>query len=325
MQDYCNTKTVVLDDVKANGEARPWSEKKSRSVKTAESFRRLEAFSKAWRVRHCGEDLSFIRDESGLHLHEAAFCRERMCPMCQWRRSLKVFTQVSQVMDRVLLDAPNLTPIFLSLTQRNVSAESLQNEIQGIMNGWHLFMNHWTIKKRVQGYFRALELTRSKSARRDFHPHLHAILMVDERAYFKGADYLKTRDFGRLWRTCCKLDYDPIVDIRSVKTATRSGAMPMHKAAAEVAKYSVKDADIITDNERETDEAVEAIGQALKGRRLYAFGGIMKRIAKELEVEDVGEGDLVHVEGVAQIRADLAQMIETYGWDMGISNYVRTE
>lgn len=323
MQGKCITKTQVLEDTRSSGKPRPWSEKKSRSIKAAESFKRREEPSKAYRVRHCGEDLSFIRDESGLHLHEAAFCRERMCPMCQWRRSLKVFTQVSQVMDRVLLDAPNLTPIFLSLTQRNVPAESLQNEIQRIMIGWRLFTNHWTVKKRVQGFFRALELTR-KSAARGFHPHIHAILMVDEQTYFKGADYLKTRDFGRLWRTCCKLDYDPIVDIRSVKTATRAGAMPMHKAAAEVAKYSVKDADIITDNERETDEALDAIGRALKGRRLYAFGGIMKRIAKQLEVDNAGEGDLVHVEGEAQIRSDLAQMIETYGWDMGISNYVRT-
>ena len=45
----------------------------------------------------------------------AQFCRDRLCPMCAWRKSLVMFSQISQIMDWVA-EREETVPIFLTLT-----------------------------------------------------------------------------------------------------------------------------------------------------------------------------------------------------------------
>lgn len=49
---------------------------------------------------------------------------------------------------------------------------------------------------------------------------------------------------------CCKLDYDPVSDIRRVKAMSEKQRA---KAVAEVAKYTVKDGDYLTQDDALTD------------------------------------------------------------------------
>ena len=93
-------------------------------------------------------------------------------------------------------------------------------------------------------------------------------------------------------------------------------------ALAEVAKYTFKDREIFRKDEALMDKLVGVLAVALKNRRLYAFGGVMKKAAKEIGMEQPGEGDLVHIEE-DEIRTDVATMIEVYRWNFGVANYVR--
>ena len=55
---------------------------------------------KARRLAGCAPFAEFERLPDGaLHLHASSFCRVRLCPMCQWRRSLKLGAQVRQVVE----------------------------------------------------------------------------------------------------------------------------------------------------------------------------------------------------------------------------------
>ena len=110
----------ILQD-KKHGKLVPWKPKKIRGLKVADSFQRLGYEKKAMRVRFCGSALAFLKNlETGeKKLHSADFCKERLCPMCQWRKSLKVFHQVSKVMDRAQQEQPALVPIVLTLTLKN--------------------------------------------------------------------------------------------------------------------------------------------------------------------------------------------------------------
>ena len=91
---------------------------------------------------------------------------------------------------------------------------------------------------------------------------------------------------------------------------------------AEVTKYTVKDTDLVHDDTALMDKVVHVLGTALKGRRLFAFGGLLKRIAKQLGIEELAEGDLVHIDGET-IREDIARVLEVYRWNFGLSNYTR--
>lgn len=311
-------KKEILQDVR-HGKKLNWREKKVQSLKLADSFHRLGENKRAGRILFCGSELTFRRDlETGEKtLEHANFCRERLCPMCQWRRSLKIFRQVSQVMDKVEQQQPDLVPIFLTLTMRNCEPEKLGQTVDEIFQGWYQLTKHRKIKRVGQGWFRALEVTYNEK-QNTFHPHLHAILLVDK-GYFKKAnkDYMQTTDWVQMWRKAMGLDYDPICDVRRLRSRKSK-----YKSLAEVAKYTFKDREIFRKDEALMDKLVGVLAVALKNRRLYAFGGVMKKAAKEIGMEQPGEGDLVHIEE-DEIRTDVATMIEVYRWNFGVANYVR--
>ena len=308
--------SVVLQDT-INGRTQPWKQKKVRSLKVADSFRRLSDDKRADRMRSCGSTLGFLRNlETGeKRLATADFCRERLCPMCQWRKSLKVFRQVSKVLDRAQEDYKDLVPLFLTLTLKNCSGDVLSATLDTIFKGWNLLWKQRKLERIVQGWFRALEVTYNKRAD-TYHPHIHAIILVD-RGYFKGKDYMGTAEWVQLWRTALGVDYDPICDIRKVKNDKAK-----YKSVAEVAKYTLKDTDLVHNDAALMDKVVHVLGTALKGRRLFAFGGLLKRIAKQLDIEELAEGDLVHIDGET-IREDIARVLEVYRWNFGLMNYTR--
>lgn len=310
-------KIVILQDIK-KGKSIPWRPKKINGLKIADSFQRLGYEKKAMRVRFCGSALAFLKNlETGeKRLESADFCKERLCPMCQWRKSMKVFHQVSKVMDRVQQDNPKIVPLFLTLTLKNCKNEELSSVLDIIFRGWYQMTKHRKFNRIVQGWFRALEITYNQESK-TFHPHIHAIILVDKN-YFKkdNKDYMQTPDWVQMWRTALKLDYDPICDIRKVRNTQK------HKAVAEVAKYTLKDSDFIFEDTSLTDTVVDTLSRALKNRRLFAFGGVMKQTAKQIGVEELAEGDLIHIDD-EQIRTDVATVLEVYRWNFGLANYVK--
>jgi len=314
-QEVSCSNNAVLSDKRGKKEM-PWRAKKVRSLKLSDSFRRIGEEDRAARVLFCGSQLTFVVNaETGeKRLHSANFCRERLCPMCGWRRSIKCFHEVSRVMDKTQAEVSALVPVFLTLTLRNCTGDRLSGTLDSIFQGWNRLVSNDRIKRIIKGWFRALEVTYSKEAD-TFHPHIHAILMVDK-GYFKGKDYMETCSWVQLWRKALRLDYDPVCDIRRIRGGRR-------KSLKEVSKYTVKDTDYISDDKELTDKLVETLGKALKGRRLYAYGGILKQIAKELNAEQPDDGDLVHIDEDETIRNDVGKMIVTYRWNMGLANYYR--
>lgn len=308
-------KKEVLSDKRKNGKERPWKPKKVRSLMLADSFQRLGEEKRSMCVRFCSSQLAFaVNTETGeKRLHSADFCRERLCPMCAWRKSLKSFYEVSRVIDVAQVEQPTLVPIFLTLTLQNCSGDDLGNTLDVIFEGWKRLINNKRMKRIFKGWFRALEVTYNKKTD-TFHPHIHAILMVDK-GYFKGKDYMTTAEWVKAWRKACRLSYDPVCDIRKVKGGS--------KAIKEVSKYTVKDSDFISEDKALTDKLVATLSKALRNRRLYAFGGLLKEIAKRLGADCPDEGDLVHIDEDGELRNDVRQMIVVYRWSMGLANYIK--
>ena len=66
----------------------------------------------------CATVLQFKKDtEQKRKLHQAYFCQLRLCPVCNWRRSLKIFSQVSKIIQAIEQDREHAY-IFLTLTQK---------------------------------------------------------------------------------------------------------------------------------------------------------------------------------------------------------------
>ncbi|WP_170272288.1 protein rep, partial [Clostridium tarantellae] len=92
----------ILIDKNKSGKNINWKGKKLKTIDLAECYKRL-GFKKAYRVEECGSYLAYkYLNENEKKLYRANFCKDRLCPMCCWRRSLKIFGQVSKVMNKTL-------------------------------------------------------------------------------------------------------------------------------------------------------------------------------------------------------------------------------
>ena len=333
--DNLNLEYQPLIDINSNGKVTDWQGKKLRTIELANSYRRLgeEFKSKQYRVRDCGTFLEFKRylNDNTIKLNQANFCKVRLCPMCSWRRSLKIYGQVSKVMDEVVKNE-DLEFIFLTLTTRNCEGQDLSNTIDNIFNAFNKMTKRVKYKKAIKGYFRALEVTHNLNIMSDwfdtYHPHLHVILVVNKN-YFKKPDlYINQEEWTTLWKQSLKVDYTPIVDVRRFKDRNGKG---IEKSIAETAKYTVKSDDYIIREdmtneiiETMTDDAVYILDKALAHRRLTAFGGILKVYHKKLNLDDAEDGDLVNTDN-EEIREDLEYIIERYCWNIGYKQYLKVD
>lgn len=285
---------------------------------------------RADRMHRCSDYLVFgdvVNPETGevvRKLQAAEFCRDRLCPMCQWRKSLVTFAQVSEIMDWV--DAHHtgeFIPIFLTLTMKNVpSAEAeLGSAITAILQSWSRMMNSKHKRKPwrvVAGWFRALEVTYNKDAN-TWHPHIHAVLLVPADYFTNPDEYIDHDAWVAEWRWALKADYDPSVDVRTVK-GDRAHAV------AEVSKYAVKPGDWLdSEDNAGTDGRVLLLATELKGRRLTAFGGVMKEARAALKQEDAETADLVHTGEDAEVRGDLLVALDRFEWQVGVTNYIHVK
>jgi plasmid rolling circle replication initiator protein Rep len=312
----------ILYDAKGKKE-RPWREKKVKTMALADSYNRLDMDRKAGRVSECGTFLEFRRYEHEMKLQGANFCRVRLCPMCAWRRSKKIFGQVSSIMDFALQER-KYRYIFLTLTLKNCPGEKLSTEIDQLMAGFDRMFRRAQVRKSIKGWFRALEVTHNldpNSPSYDtYHPHFHVILMVSQ-TYFNAGYYIPQKKWTSLWQESMRLDYTPIVDVRSFKASTPDRVA---KSVAEAAKYTVKDSDYLLDDGDMTDRTVAVLDPALANRRLVAFGGRMKEIHKLLALDDTTDGDLIHTDN-EELRPDLEYVIERYSWHIGYKQYFRVK
>ena len=298
-------------------------DKRMNNTALIESFIRLKRFRQAEQVSWCGTQLEFKApaDQSEApKLFKANFCKNRLCSMCTWRRSMKIFGQVSQVMDVIQSDYEF---IFLTLTVRNCSAAMLPATIDQLQEGFNRLMKTAPIRKAFKGYFKALEITHHPEYLRDveYHPHLHLIVAVNK-SYFTSRDYISQAKLIGLWQSVCALEYTPVVGIQKIRQADiQKNEISLKKAVCEVAKYSIKNSEVTRGSFDEIDRTVETYITALASRRLCSFGGIFKKTAKALKLDDLTEGDLVRTD-IEHVRSDVAYMIIGYKWQVGFG-YVR--
>ena len=302
-------KSQVLVDKSSIGKTRDWALHKLHSGYISLAYEEIDP-KKSERMRECAQWLAFHRKEDGtMKLHDARFCRVRLCPICQWRRSLKTFVQMSQVLDIAKADGYQF--IFLTLTMRNCTADALSDELTHILLSFNRLMKYKDVQKAVKGYYRGCEVTHNIRTD-EYHPHLHVVLAVRP-SYFNGQTYISHDKWVSLWQRALQVEYTPVVDIRKC----RGGA----KAIAEACKYAVKPSDILNfDDWDMTVDTLRVLDKALENRRFVGLGGILKEIHKKLHLDDMEEGDLVHVEGEAQSDATVDEII--YFWN-GYSQYER--
>ena len=268
----------ILKDKSSTGKQRKWTQYKKQSLAVSDSYRTFEGdatFSK--RMAECGAWLRFLACQSGhgMLLVAAIFCQCRLCPLCQWRRSLIMFHQVKELAHEHVKHFTSDIPVLLTLTVPNVWASELSERIGLMQTAWKKLMLRRPVRRVCRSWFRVLEITYN-AERDDYHPHFHVLIMVPGSYFQRNRDlYIDRDEWLRMWQEVTGLSEITQVDIRRVKKLRKGTAI--ESVAAEVAKYATKPGDYVRELPNGLCEAnakvVEALHVALRRRRLVAFGG----------------------------------------------------
>ena len=283
---------------------KPWDIHRSQADQVKELYRGSLFNRLAERMETCSELLEFLSftnletAELAFKLKNARFCRVRHCPVCQWRRSLKLRARFFIALPKIREQYSTARFVFLTLTTANPHISDLRSHLAHMNKSWE------RLTKRKQfpaiGSLKSVEVTRQYECTNPSkctykasktrcpnctpthyaHPHFHAILMVNA-SYF-GEGYLSQAKWTQLWKESLRADYTPIVNVKSVKPDKGSSFEnvddQMAKALCETLKYSVKPSDLASDR----NWLVDLTGQLHKTRAV-AVGGVFKNFLSENE------------------------------------------
>lgn len=274
----------------------------------------LDHFAKEQKLRDkgklmlsCGFSLEFTNGR----LYNANFCRQRLCPMCQRRKSLKTYSDFMKLLNYL----NEYAFVHLTLTVPNCPLNELAENISFMNKCSSKLFSLGEVKKAFRGVVRCLEVTYNSSTI-SFHPHFHCLIAV-KKSYFKSRDYIKSEKIQLLWSALWKMRHE---NLKSDKwdsfelgkiALNSSELLQIHivkadkGAVPEIAKYAVKPLDFEC-SDKERASVLEFLHSALNGKRLIYLSGVFKDANKLLKLKleedteerlkrgDVDKEELVH-------------------------------
>lgn len=304
-----------LKDVSKKGKDRKWRERKLKNIELAGRLDKL-GYRSFERVYQCAEVLKFVEQEDGTKkLYQSYFCKNKLCPICNWRRSMKYAYQAELVVNEAMKRYPKGRFLFLTLTIKNVGGKELNRTLSKMAEGFRRLMMYKKVDKNILGYLRATEVTYS-SEHENYHPHLHVLLFVKS-SYFRDKNsYLAQEDWTKLWAKAMKLDYVPVVDIRAVKAKKQQD---LKSAIIETAKYPVKPFDLDSKHQELSEEVklrlTKDLNDGLYCKRQIGFGKLFKEIKKELALDDIENGDLIKTSDDDETFSAGREIVAVWNWD----------
>ena len=300
---------------------KPWQVHKALNCTVSQLLHETKYETQSQRMSHCGCFLAFQQrqhihtGELKLKLKSLHTCKVRICSICSWAKSRVWKTRLNDGLPKLFQAHPTARAILLTLTVKTCPVTALRQTLDMMQKGFARFMDSRSLKKYVLGYIRTMEVTRVfdwYDARGKFlgrhgmtwfirhkletkttwkakptnecHPHYHVLLVVKPSYFSHG--YKSQQEYIDLWEKSAKLNYKPIVDIRTIKPNPKSSddKFGIISAIKEVAKYCVKHSDVIYDQAY----LVELITQ-LNATKHVVLGGLLKAIVncKEPTEDDI--------------------------------------
>lgn len=269
-----------------------WAEKKTDSISVAHKMIEAGFRKRGYFMLECGKfiEMKYCPDCGKSFISSAMLCRDRTCPTCQWRLSLRRFAEMCNTLP-LIEDFDEQATAFWTVTVRNCSTSSLRYTIKAMNDAWHRVLSRKTFKQHVTGWARSLEVTWNEETN-TFHPHFHVIVMTDG-ALSEGEFQQRLR---KEWRESLRVSYDPITDFKFIKPRDcRLDNDAFYHAIAETYKYTVKSKSLLAMPMTTFRDYVNGMA----GVRIASYGGKIKEARKML-----GYNDDEDQEEISRIKCD---------------------
>lgn len=227
---------------------------------------------------------------------------------------MKHGSQTRKIVAEIVKRKPKSRWLFLTLTVKNVyDGEELDKSLREMAKGFNRLVKYKKVRQNLIGFMRATEVTVNKIDN-FYNQHLHVLVCVEPKYFISTENYISQKQWIVLWKKAMKLDYDPIVDLRSIKPKNKHKP-DIQSAIDETAKYPVKDTDYMSDDEERNLQIVQDLEDGLYRKRLLSYGGLLKGIHKELNLDDVEDGNLIHTDENDKEVSDKAySIIALWNW-----------
>lgn len=173
----------------------------------------------------CDHVTLFVNDNGEPELSQIFFCRQKYCPTCSRRKSLKAYAVGMKLFEA--LDS-KYSFLHVVLTVRNCAGDNLRDTVRVLFKeSSALFRSK--LCAGFKGVLRCLEITYNDE-RGDFHPHLHCLVAV-RKSYFTSRQYVSQDSLRSEWADRVQ---------QTTASVYMSRIREPEKAIAEICKYCVK-------------------------------------------------------------------------------------
>lgn len=255
----------------------------------------------------------------------ANFCRQRLCPLCQRRRSLRVFSGFCRVLEQL----SEFKFLHLVLTVPNCEPDSLGYTLDIMQKLSSRLFRLPPLKRAFKGIARCTEVSYNKKTD-TFHPHFHCLVCV-AKSYATSRDYVRHKDLRRWWSVLWGLrDTDRperIPDNAIMLNEEEVNAKDLlqifitvadDKALPEIAKYAVKPLEFEA-SRTERAYVLEKLFEGLHGRRLIQTYGNIKETFAKLNIDPDGDDEDTNGEPTTIFNWEYS--CDTHGFGYFIGEY----
>jgi plasmid rolling circle replication initiator protein Rep len=257
-----------------------WQEHKALAVKVGDRLIDCGLKKRGYNIKMCGTELIFgvCADCGHISLRSAQLCRDRLCPVCNWRLSIKRYATMTRIMQLLYTRHPHATYSLVTLTAANCRPGELKEYVGRMQDAWEAASRQRWARADIIGWARSIEVTYN-TQQGTLHPHYHVIVVgSDDVAYKLRSEWLEQ---------CRKRGIKALMkaqDVQDIEAQHTEGAS-LARAVCETYKYMVKSSDVL----EMPLGVLRTFAEGIAGKRLISFGGEIKDIAKELEA-DLDEG-----------------------------------
>ncbi len=212
------------------------------------SLRWVDFDKRSENLDECSIELEFeqilsAQGKKRLRLKTAEFCRQRLCPMCMWRRSMQWYSRFLERFELIVDAFQNYRLLHLVLTVPNVHITNLRFTLQRMNKAWKRMID-LKVKnplfpefKIVKGFLKSTEVTREyhwveytalvdgKKVKKSYkdgmgregycHPHFHVLLAVP--AHYMSHGKIPPVRWLEVWRHAMQMPEIMDVDIDLVQ------------------------------------------------------------------------------------------------------------
>lgn len=264
-----------------------WSAHKSQCGPMADRLAAAGFPDRAWRVAHCGERLfyRFCAQCGARHIYSADLCRDRFCPVCSWRLSMRRFSVMVGLLDALRRSHPRSEWGFVTLTVKNCSVSDLSAVLDQMSAAWNKIMRRRGARDRFLGWARSLEMTWNAEAH-EVHPHYHVLCLMAPG--YQGDDSWLPRSWCETVELVTHIQAQDAERVAPFSSAVLDDPDEVARAVLETFKYTIKSNDL---RSMPLSAFRDLVG-VLRGRRMVAFGGCVREYASLLrDLEEPEEED----------------------------------